>query len=342
MPSKGPKQISDYFSDGRTPSDGREHSLAPLSLPSLDERVSFYLTALHGRREFTTRERSKARAALLREMVANLSNDKRGVVRPEPILDRERIGLGPIETHLYDAMREEASCINRFALRRDEEFALHCAEEEVVSVAASIPAYDSRGGAVATPYSAPTSAARAARSDIRQVETRPRPRNRRVFALVATTAVFALAIILVLPFGWFNSHPDVSRRSVVALWPSPEKTVESLKFDLPTAAVLPTAAAQIESTRIAELLKRGNDLIAAGDVAAARPLLKQAADAGSADAALALGATFDPVEIEKLRKRNVSPDIAIASTWYAKAYDLGSIHAPERLKRLGRWPLPNN
>jgi hypothetical protein len=43
-----------------------------------------------------------------------------------------------------------------------------------------------------------------------------------------------------------------------------------------------------------------------------------------------------------LRKLNakggITPDVALAHTWYEKAKDLGSTVAPERLERLARLP----
>ena len=44
-----------------------------LPVPTLDERVSLYLRAVHGNREFTEEERSKARDVLLKSMVAEIA-----------------------------------------------------------------------------------------------------------------------------------------------------------------------------------------------------------------------------------------------------------------------------
>ena len=49
------------------------------------------------------------------------------------------------------------------------------------------------------------------------------------------------------------------------------------------------------------LLKGGKDLIASGDISAARLMLKRAADANDAEAALALAATYDPFVLRELR-----------------------------------------
>jgi hypothetical protein len=37
-------------------------------------------------------------------------------------------------------------------------------------------------------------------------------------------------------------------------------------------------------------------------------------------------------------KGGITPDVALAQTWYQKAKNLGSAVAPERLERLARLP----
>ena len=84
------------------------------------------------------------------------------------------------------------------------------------------------------------------------------------------------------------------------------------------------------------LVKRGTDFLESGDIAAARLLLRRAAEAGSADAALALGSTFDPLVIGRLHAVNVRSDSAKAREWYQKAAQLGSPTAPDQLARLSK------
>ena len=71
-----------------------------------------------------------------------------------------------------------------------------------------------------------------------------------------------------------------------------------------------------------------------GDFASARLLLRRASNAGSASAALMLGATFDPGIIRELGTMGIEPDIARARQWYEKAAELGSEVAVQRLTRL--------
>ena len=85
---------------------------------------------------------------------------------------------------------------------------------------------------------------------------------------------------------------------------------------------------------IAALLQRADALIASGDVAAARLVLRRAADAGDARAAMALAETYDPAILEKLDVHGFVPDLAMARSWYEKARKFGSAEAPRRLEML--------
>jgi hypothetical protein len=100
------------------------------------------------------------------------------------------------------------------------------------------------------------------------------------------------------------------------------------------AAAAPPATLSLASDEIAMLLKRGKDAFSTGDLAAARLLLRRAAEAGSAEAALALGATFDPLVIRRLGAIGAAPDPAQARQWYQKAVTLGSPTASQPLAQL--------
>jgi hypothetical protein len=100
------------------------------------------------------------------------------------------------------------------------------------------------------------------------------------------------------------------------------------------AAVAPPVSLSLASDEIAMLLKRGKDAFSTGDLAAARLLLRRAAEAGSAEAALALGATFDPLVIRRLGAIGAAPDAAQARQWYQKAVALGSTTASQPLSQL--------
>jgi hypothetical protein len=87
---------------------------------------------------------------------------------------------------------------------------------------------------------------------------------------------------------------------------------------------------------IAMLVQRGKDLLTTGDISAARLLLRRAAEAGDAEAALALGSTFDPAVIAQLGAIGVKADAARAREWYEKAAALGSNAASQRIANLAQ------
>lgn len=94
---------------------------------------------------------------------------------------------------------------------------------------------------------------------------------------------------------------------------------------------------KLDAAQIALMLKNGTELLANGSIGAARMMFQSAAEAGDPVAAFALAETYDPVVLAKMGvKGGISPDIVLARRWYAKAKDLGSTTAPERLARLER------
>jgi len=99
------------------------------------------------------------------------------------------------------------------------------------------------------------------------------------------------------------------------------------------AAVAPVQR-QLEADEVASLVKRGKEFIANGDLAAARLVLRRAAEANNAEAALTLAATYDPFVLRELKVYGFPGDVAMARAWYEKARDFGSTEAPRRLETL--------
>jgi hypothetical protein len=95
-----------------------------------------------------------------------------------------------------------------------------------------------------------------------------------------------------------------------------------------------SSALVLDNDEIATLLKRGEAFLTNGDLASARLLLSRAAEAGSAEAALELGATFDPLILQQRGVIGVEPDIARARKWYQRAAELGSTVATQQLAKL--------
>jgi hypothetical protein len=128
------------------------------------------------------------------------------------------------------------------------------------------------------------------------------------------------------------------RRDEIGTAPSMLPEPIQLKPDRPQIEIPdsspPPLRRQQDSQEIMVLLKRGKDLMAAGDLAAARVVLRKAANANNAEAALALAATYDPLVLRELKVYGFMPDAAMARVWYEKATELGSSAAPRRLEML--------
>jgi hypothetical protein len=92
----------------------------------------------------------------------------------------------------------------------------------------------------------------------------------------------------------------------------------------------------IDSDELALLLKRGEELIREGDIAAARLMLTRAAEAGEPRAALTLGASYDAEMLRKLGVMGVAGDAAKARAWYEKAAQYGSGEATRRLEQFAQ------
>ena len=93
-------------------------------------------------------------------------------------------------------------------------------------------------------------------------------------------------------------------------------------------------AVVLDDNEINTLIRRGKNLLDDGDFAAARVLFERAANAGSAEAALALGSTYDPNVIKRLGAIMVKPDIENARKWYQLAAARGSAAATLQLANL--------
>jgi len=163
--------------------------------------------------------------------------------------------------------------------------------------------------------------------DLRNVMIRPPPHYVGVMDITVElrpSAETAVEDYRMLRFEWAEAKaPD----------PKVTNQADVLEFNLQSQ---PTH--QLDPEENAALLKRGNDLISSGDVAAARMVLRRAAEAGDARAALALAGTYDPATLQKLRVHGLSPDFAMARHWYEKASELGSPDALRRLEMLARKP----
>jgi TPR repeat protein len=141
-----------------------------------------------------------------------------------------------------------------------------------------------------------------------------------------------------------NQTPGVGSVATAAVAPTREEITTAYQSALQGGAPRAAAVAQpmipgdaihhLDPNEIASSLRRGDDLIASGDLAAARLVLRRAANAGDAHAAMTLAGTYDPVILEKLGVHGFVPDVAMARVWYEKAKKFGSAEAPQRLELL--------
>ena len=141
-----------------------------------------------------------------------------------------------------------------------------------------------------------------------------------------------------------------SRNKLIAAAPPPAQKVAPVAIEPPPpaqtivpvpaspapeqSAPAPKAMREMDPASIKLLLQQGEQLLASGDVIAARTVFQRAAEAGNAAAALALGSTFDPEVLIKMGARGVSGDLVKARIWYERAKAYGSAEAPRRLEAL--------
>jgi hypothetical protein len=146
-----------------------------------------------------------------------------------------------------------------------------------------------------------------------------------VIAAVPTANDVALAKPSVMPS---PPSPTVEAAAVAKVEPAQPETPKA-------ASVIPEArpADSLSRDEIASLLKRGQDMLTAGDIASGRLFLTRAALAGSAEASLALAGTFDAAVLANLRAVGVQPDPAKARAWYERAAEQGSSEAKRRLQQ---------
>ncbi|HTV36031.1 MAG TPA: hypothetical protein VMF12_06325 [Xanthobacteraceae bacterium] len=97
----------------------------------------------------------------------------------------------------------------------------------------------------------------------------------------------------------------------------------------------PTAAIEtIDPSEAAFLMQKGRDSLSAGDISGARVAFRRLADAGIADAALALAKTYDPEYLSAHSFLGMQGNRATAGAWYQRAKDLGSAEAGQILARM--------
>ena len=87
-----------------------------------------------------------------------------------------------------------------------------------------------------------------------------------------------------------------------------------------------------------DLIREGNKRMRDGEILEARQFYQKAVALGDADAALAMGRSYDPIYFARIDKKNAEPDAAKAFDWYRRAMDAGVAQAAMvRIENLRRF-----
>lgn len=125
--------------------------------------------------------------------------------------------------------------------------------------------------------------------------------------------------------------------SIAALGPpgaAPAPAPARLPLQPPTPP--PPDISPEDRERALKYMERGDESLGNGNVTIARLFYERAAGLDWGPAALALAATYDPNELDRMGVvGGVEPDLEEARRWYERARALGAAEANERLQRLG-------
>jgi hypothetical protein len=162
-----------------------------------------------------------------------------------------------------------------------------------------------------------------------------------VYLSVAITAgfLFAAAALIGIPFTR-DASAQIPRANQFVFKSVPDEKSSTPETDTGDLYRVQQSTSQAHSKldphEVDALIKQGQQFVVAGDFASARLVFQRAAEAGSASAALALGASYDPVVLSRLGARNVDADVRKAGAWYQKARELSAAERPPRL----HWDPP--
>jgi len=106
-----------------------------------------------------------------------------------------------------------------------------------------------------------------------------------------------------------------------------------------TAAFDPETTPQDTGEQPLAPMDRAESLLRSGDVRAAREILRTETGDNNAEAALALGRSYDPRTFTGLTSANASPDATEAFRWYQRAAELGNPNGSSQISELKAWLL---
>lgn len=149
-------------------------------------------------------------------------------------------------------------------------------------------------------------------------------------------------VIATDPFEAEASAPETTASQQVAALSvpkaaTPDSGTAATPAAVPTEPAAGLNAAPAQDDESAKLVARGNEHLEIGDIVAARLLFELAVSNGSAQAATAMGRSYDPTYFETMGVRGVRPDAAKAAEWYEKAIAAGDTSAKTDLQKLSAW-----
>lgn len=313
-------------SDDSTAADAGDE----MPLPTLDERVNFYLQAVHGDRRFTNEQYSEARGLLLKAMADDVVARTSG-----RSLDDAPLPVGANHnglTGFADAAFLGAKDVGAKDLGAKHLEAKHLGAKEQLRGTANLR--EARPVVAREPYE--------------MIKRRVLGFSLaghfpgRMAALCAAAGAAAVAGYLMAGitarFGP-NSAPHDAPWTAQVQPPAPSSDAPSgsnprivAAAERELASALNTA--QLSPEEVAALVKRGQQLASEGRFRLARLVLERAAEAKSASAALVLAQTYDPLVDRTAVHPDAPPDVAMARAWYEKAKELGSTEAAQRIIQL--------
>jgi hypothetical protein len=191
-----------------------------------------------------------------------------------------------------------------------------------------------------TVFANATASLMGASSDSRSVPPPVTPPRQTVAAVAAASAPVAVAA----PPAQASLPAQLPSRDEIALaLKTAHQNQAPAEVQQPPAAAAVAVAAPVsiapparrmDSDELTALMTRAKAFLASGDIPPARLLLERAAEAQEASAALMLAQTYDPTVLGTQDIRNITPDPALARSWYQRAAQLGSADAQRRLSQL--------
>jgi hypothetical protein len=124
--------------------------------------------------------------------------------------------------------------------------------------------------------------------------------------------------------------PPLDQMAVQSPPPAPvQESGGSSAAPAPTIEIGSSVERRLSGEEIGRLIKRGRELIFAGNIDAARLALKEAAEAGNAAAALELGGTYDPTILQKQQAQWIK-------AWQQRRAPVGEAERVGVAERVGR------